>query len=210
MGYDPRAAGCACDQCPLNGQRVIPPEGNADAVLALIGETPGMNEVKMGRPFVGASGQKLEALLYHVGLKRHQVFISNVILCRPEVPGLEGRKRYDFPTYLAWVRLENAKRKKAALAEAKHNKRGKDVGLNYEVISSPIDCCSMRLGSELAVLERAALKRGQPNGAVVIPLGGFALEAIAGKKGIMKHRGGILAAQMFPNPDLELDKRDDR
>lgn len=209
MSYDPIAAGCACNICPLKGNVVVPPQGTSDALMAFVGETPGFQEEKQGRPFVGPSGQKLEELLYHVGLKRHQIWITNTILCRAEVPGLEGKKKYDFPTYLAWVRMQNNQRRRTAAAIAKERKISvHDVP--WEPLASPVDCCSLRLGSELAVLERAALKRGQPNGAVVVPLGNFALEAITGRKGIMRYRGSVLSAQAFPNPDLELDKRIDR
>ncbi len=48
-----------------------------------IGEAPGFHEDQQGRPFVGAAGQYLEALLAMIGLKREQVFIANVIKCRP-------------------------------------------------------------------------------------------------------------------------------
>lgn len=209
MSYDPIAAGCACQYCPLQGRTVVPPEGNSDALMAFVGETPGFQEEKQERPFIGPSGQKLEELLYHIGLNRRQIWITNVILCRPEVPGLEGKKKYDFPTYLAWIRLQNAQRRREAMTEAKAQKKHLH-DIPWTPMASPVDCCSLRLGSELAVLERAAMKRGQPNGAVVVPMGNFALEAITGRKGIMKYRGSVLGARAFPNPDLELDKRADR
>jgi DNA polymerase len=54
-----------------------------DAEVLLIGEAPGYYEDQQGRPFVGAAGQFLEQLLASIGLKRNEVFIANVIKCRP-------------------------------------------------------------------------------------------------------------------------------
>jgi DNA polymerase len=75
----------ACRACPLGGQRTraVPGEGPVDAEILFIGEAPGYYEDQQGRPFVGAAGQFLESLLASIGLKRSDVFIANVIKCRP-------------------------------------------------------------------------------------------------------------------------------
>ncbi len=75
----------ACQRCPLAAGRIkaVPGEGPAHAELMLIGEGPGMNEDKQGRPFVGVSGQFLTELLAQAGYKREEVFIANVVKCRP-------------------------------------------------------------------------------------------------------------------------------
>jgi uracil-DNA glycosylase len=75
----------ACQRCPLAKGRLnaVPGEGPADARVMLIGEGPGFHEDQQGRPFVGASGQYLEELLASVGMNRRQVYIANVIKCRP-------------------------------------------------------------------------------------------------------------------------------
>ena len=75
----------ACRACPLGSQRTraVPGEGKLDAEIMLIGEAPGYYEDQQGRPFVGAAGQFLEQLLASIGLKRSDVFIANVIKCRP-------------------------------------------------------------------------------------------------------------------------------
>ncbi len=75
----------ACHACPLGSQRTraVPGEGPVDAELMLIGEAPGYYEDQQGRPFVGAAGQFLEQLLASIGYKRSDVFIANVIKCRP-------------------------------------------------------------------------------------------------------------------------------
>jgi len=61
----------------------VPGEGPADAQIMFIGEAPGFHEDQQGRPFVGAAGRFLEELLGSIGLTREQVFIANVIKCRP-------------------------------------------------------------------------------------------------------------------------------
>jgi DNA polymerase len=75
----------ACHACPLGSQRTraVPGEGPVDAEIMLVGEAPGYYEDQQGRPFVGAAGQFLEQLLGSIGLKRSDVFIGNVIKCRP-------------------------------------------------------------------------------------------------------------------------------
>ncbi len=74
-----------CTRCPLhqNRQRAVPGEGNPQADLMLIGEGPGAQEDKQARPFVGASGKFLTQLLQEAGYRRKDVFITNVVKCRP-------------------------------------------------------------------------------------------------------------------------------
>lgn len=74
-----------CTRCLLHRGRTkaVPGEGSEDAEIMFIGEAPGFHEDQQGRPFVGAAGQFLEELLELVGLKREEVFIANVIKCRP-------------------------------------------------------------------------------------------------------------------------------
>ncbi|MBK7724134.1 MAG: uracil-DNA glycosylase [Dehalococcoidia bacterium] len=75
----------ACGLCALSGTRTnaVPGEGPLTAEVMCIGEAPGMNEDKLGRPFVGAAGQFLGELLGAAGLTREQVYICNVLKCRP-------------------------------------------------------------------------------------------------------------------------------
>lgn len=74
-----------CTKCILHYSRKngVPGEGPADAELMLIGEGPGFYENEQGRPFVGAAGKYLDELLQKAGLKRSDVFITNVVKCRP-------------------------------------------------------------------------------------------------------------------------------
>lgn len=74
-----------CQDCELARYRtrVVPGEGPERAKLLFIGEAPGWHEDQQGRPFVGPAGQFLEQLLALIGLQREQVYIANVIKCRP-------------------------------------------------------------------------------------------------------------------------------
>ena len=75
----------ACKLCGLAPTRknAVPGEGPENAEVMLIGEGPGFNEDQQGRPFVGPSGQFLTELLASAGFKRSEVFIANVVKCRP-------------------------------------------------------------------------------------------------------------------------------
>jgi uracil-DNA glycosylase family 4 len=74
-----------CTRCPLhlNTTHGVPGEGPYDADIMLVGEGPGFNEDKQGRPFVGAAGRFLEELLSIAHLKRSDVYITNVVKHRP-------------------------------------------------------------------------------------------------------------------------------
>jgi len=78
-----RIAACtACDLCKTRTQTVFG-VGNTNAEWLIIGEAPGAEEDRQGEPFVGRAGQLLNAMLLAVGLPREQVFIANVLKCRP-------------------------------------------------------------------------------------------------------------------------------
>lgn len=74
-----------CSQCVLrsNCKQVVPGEGSAEAEIMFIGEGPGQKEDELGRPFVGAAGKFLEEMLGLINLKREEVYIANVVKCRP-------------------------------------------------------------------------------------------------------------------------------
>ena len=74
-----------CNKCELHHSRSkgVAGEGPSDAEIMFIGEGPGFHENMQGRPFVGASGDFLVELLAGIGLKREDVFITNVVKCRP-------------------------------------------------------------------------------------------------------------------------------
>lgn len=74
-----------CQGCGLcrGRKNAVPGEGPSPCELMFIGEGPGFNENEQGRPFVGAAGKFLEQLLGSIGMARHDVYITNVVKCRP-------------------------------------------------------------------------------------------------------------------------------
>lgn len=74
-----------CKKCPLWRTRTntVPGEGPIRAKIILVGEAPGREEDKQGRPFVGAAGRVLDKLLLSIKLKRKDIFIGNILHCRP-------------------------------------------------------------------------------------------------------------------------------
>ena len=74
-----------CTDCPLHVSRTnaVPGEGPNDAEILFIGEGPGFHEDQQGRPFVGPAGNLLEELLQSIGMSRDQVYIANMVKCRP-------------------------------------------------------------------------------------------------------------------------------
>lgn len=74
-----------CKKCSLYKNRIYPVigEGNHDARIVFVGEGPGVQEDRTGRPFCGAAGKILDELLNSAGIKREKVYICNVLKCRP-------------------------------------------------------------------------------------------------------------------------------
>ena len=72
-----------CEELARTRNKVVPGEGPENSQIVFIGEAPGFHEDQQGRPFVGQAGQFLEQLLGSIGLKRDDVYICNVIKCRP-------------------------------------------------------------------------------------------------------------------------------
>jgi uracil-DNA glycosylase len=75
----------ACEKCSLAGTRtnVVFGEGNPNAELMFIGEAPGADEDKQGKPFVGRAGKLLTKIIESIGLTREDVYIANILKCRP-------------------------------------------------------------------------------------------------------------------------------
>lgn len=74
-----------CTKCSLHKTRThtVPGDGNPDARIVFVGEAPGKTEDEQGKPFVGRSGKLLTNIIEAMGLKREEVFICNIIKCRP-------------------------------------------------------------------------------------------------------------------------------
>ena len=75
----------SCENCGLHATRTqaVPGTGPCPAEVMIVGEAPGFNEDRQGEPFVGAAGKLLDTLLARISLSRSQVFITNVLKCRP-------------------------------------------------------------------------------------------------------------------------------
>jgi len=74
-----------CTRCPLHAGRrnAVPGEGDPKARVMFVGEGPGADEDAQGRPFVGAAGRLLDKMIAAMGLAREEVFIANIVKCRP-------------------------------------------------------------------------------------------------------------------------------
>jgi uracil-DNA glycosylase family 4 len=93
-----------CTACRLADDRtnVVFGVGDPEASLMLVGEAPGKNEDLQGEPFVGAAGQLLDELLAGIGIKREQVYIANVLKCRP--PGNRDPKEDEIDACKGYLR----------------------------------------------------------------------------------------------------------
>ena len=78
---------CNCKNCPLGQTRIkaVPGEGNINARIMFIGEGPGFDEDRQGRPFVGRAGQLLDKIIAAMGFRREEVFIANMVKCHPMI-----------------------------------------------------------------------------------------------------------------------------
>jgi DNA polymerase len=96
----------ACTKCPLHAKRTnaVPGEGNPKARLMFVGEAPGADEDRLGRPFVGAAGKLLDKMIAAMGLAREEVFIANVLKCRP--PGNRDPQEGEVTACLPYLRAQ--------------------------------------------------------------------------------------------------------
>jgi uracil-DNA glycosylase len=92
-----------CTRCALYVSRtqVVPGSGSATAELLLVGEAPGAREDEQGTPFVGASGRLLDSMLEAAGIRREEVFIANVVRCRP--PANRAPKPREIRACAGWL-----------------------------------------------------------------------------------------------------------
>lgn len=74
-----------CERCGLQATRTraVPGNGPCPAAIMIVGEAPGFNEDRTGQPFVGQAGKLLDTLLQNIGLLRDEVYVTNVVKCRP-------------------------------------------------------------------------------------------------------------------------------
>lgn len=95
-----------CTKCRLSQGRinVVPGEGSEKAEILFIGEGPGKNEDQQGRPFVGAAGKFLTEMIEMIGFKREDVYIANVVKCRP--PGNRDPLPDEVETCWPWLETQ--------------------------------------------------------------------------------------------------------
>ena len=106
-----RKAVLACEKCPhlvRSRTQVVFGVGNPEAELMFVGEAPGADEDAQGEPFVGKAGQLLTKMIQAMGFERTDIFIANVLKCRPDMPAGESGNRKPKPaemaTCLPWLR----------------------------------------------------------------------------------------------------------
>ncbi len=89
-----RVLGCEkCPQLVVSRSTVVFGVGNIDSPLMFVGEAPGADEDAQGEPFVGAAGQLLTKIISATGLSRADVYIANILKCRPDTPGMSAGNR---------------------------------------------------------------------------------------------------------------------
>lgn len=105
----PRALACQrCEHLVASRTQVVFGVGNPDAELMFIGEAPGAEEDARGEPFVGPAGQLLTKIIQAMGLTREEVYIANILKCRPDLPpGSTGNRKptpEEMATCFPWLR----------------------------------------------------------------------------------------------------------
>ncbi|HNQ87790.1 MAG TPA: uracil-DNA glycosylase [Verrucomicrobiota bacterium] len=99
-----RARVLTCTRCPqlaASRQKVVFGTGNVLSPLLFVGEAPGADEDAQGEPFVGRAGQTLTRMIQAMGLSREEVYIANILKCRPDTPGQSSGNRKPLPTEMA-------------------------------------------------------------------------------------------------------------
>ncbi len=86
-----------CDNCELRGScnQVVFGDGNPEARLILVGEAPGSEEDRQGIPFVGKAGQLLDKILGSVNIERDDIYITNIVKCRPPANRMPAKKEVE-------------------------------------------------------------------------------------------------------------------
>lgn len=171
--FNPEEMGARCDLCPLRAARVggpVPSEIHADAKILIVGESPGQEECKVGRPFVGPSGQEMIQALRVAGLKREDVSWANSCSCRPP--------RDEMGKFLHRLEQENKKAESIA----------RKAKAPFVRVPTPQQCCRPRLINEIKA----------NNYHDVIAVGGSGFQTLTlSDKGIHAVRGGPYIADLL-------------
>src|ERR1700724_2700307 len=98
---------CACVKCPnlaSSRTQTVFVVGNPDADVMFVGEAPGADEDAQGEPFVGRAGQLLTKIIKAMGFAREEVYIANILKCRPDMPGSSYGNRAPTPSEMqTWL-----------------------------------------------------------------------------------------------------------
>ncbi len=86
-----------CPHLASSRKNVVFGVGSIDAELMFVGEAPGADEDEQGEPFVGKAGQLLTRIIQTTGLRREDVYIANILKCRPDTPGQTAGNRKPTP-----------------------------------------------------------------------------------------------------------------
>lgn len=191
---DPRLSGALCDACPLRNSQPVWGDGDVERTMAIVGEAPGKEEVHVGVPFIGRSGQYVENVLAIHQMTRNEVWLDNAVLCFPDGGDMKAF-------------LQRAKKA--------HDKAQEKLPADKQTdFKSPIDCCRPRLFRWLGIprCTTCGLWAKVPKGPlrctcaptkrkwvtvksvvqpkVILTLGNSALEALTG-------HGGIKSKQLY-------------
>lgn len=158
---------------------LVPPCGPVPARIMLVGEAPGADEVRLGRPFIGASGQELDRMLHEAGISRSECFVTNLARERPPNRFVKGKTITNDITQ--WIPAT----KKAQLELLKS---GQGSYLNDRVVAMPV--------LEGFNLLKKELDQVQPS--IVIAFNNAAMWALTGKWGIGSWRGSTLTTWFSP------------
>jgi DNA polymerase len=149
------------------------PADGKPPLMVFVGEAPGADEIKMGRPFVGRAGQLLDRVLKQVGIDRDRCLIANVFRYRPP----DNKIGHFF-----------ASRRRAAA-------EGDPLAEHWGKLGA--ECCRARYATELEALGKALTEAAAP---VIVALGRTPLWALTGLNGITAVRGRILENRLSPAP----------
>lgn len=94
-----------CEMCSELGKHHVPAEGNPNADIMIVGQSPGETEVREGKPFCGPSGEMLDFMLDEAGLSREQVYITNALKCHPP-DNRPGKPHELHLCFHLWLKLE--------------------------------------------------------------------------------------------------------
>jgi DNA polymerase I-like protein with 3'-5' exonuclease and polymerase domains/uracil-DNA glycosylase len=141
MTCDPRSLGAKCDECPLREiSQPVPTEQNNGSQFVVVGDYPGENEEREGRPFVGPNGSMMQSTFGALGLKRRDANWTNVVLCRPP--------ESDMNRFLEKLRKRNREIAKENIVRTSQHVPP------LPLVPTPMECCAPRLWNEVMEFDK--------------------------------------------------------